>query len=109
MFAELAESVGRRLRKAGQKANMVSMEIKYHDFQTMSHQTQIPRPTNDDQVLCDTACRLFREAWSGEPVRLLGIRTSKLVSAAEPEQLSIFDMEPLQDADEKHQRLNTDL
>ena len=107
VFAELAESVGRRLRKAGQKANMVSMEIKYHDFQSMSHQTQLPRPTNDDQVLYDTACRLFREAWSKEPVRLLGIRTAKLVDAAEPEQLSIFDMEPLQAADEKHRRLDT--
>lgn len=106
VFAGLAESVGRRLRKAGQKANMVSMEIKYHDFQTMSHQTQLPKPTHDDQVLYDTACHLFREAWSGEPVRLLGIRTAKLVDAAEPEQLSIFDIEPPKPIDEKHQRLN---
>lgn len=106
VFAELAESVGRRLRKAGQKANMVSMEIKYHDFQTMSHQTQLPKPTNEDQILCDTACRLFQEAWSGEPVRLLGIRTAKLVDATEPEQLSIFDIEPPKPVDEKRQRLN---
>lgn len=106
VFAELAGSVGRRLRKAGQKANMVSMEIKYHDFQTVSHQTRLPKPTCDDQVLYDTACCLFQEAWSGEPVRLLGIRTAKLVDAAEPEQLSIFDIEPLRPIDEKHQRLN---
>lgn len=40
---ELAQSVGRRLRKAGQKANMVSMEIKYHDFQRISHQMQLDK------------------------------------------------------------------
>ena len=106
VFVGLAESVGRRLRKAGQKANMVSMEIKYHDFQSMSHQTQLPKPTSDEQVLLDTACRLFQEAWTGEPVRLLGIRTAKLVDAGEPEQMSIFDLEPQKPVDEKRQRLN---
>lgn len=106
VFATLAKSVGRRLRKAGQKAYMVSMEIKYHDFQTMSHQMQLSKPTNEDQVLYDSACRLFLEVWSNEPVRLLGIRTAKLVDAAEPEQLSIFDIEQPKPADEKHQRLN---
>lgn len=106
VFAGLAESVGRRLRKAGQKANMVSMEIKYHDFQVMSHQTQLSKPTSDEKVLLETACRLFQEVWTGEPVRLLGIRTAKLVDAGEPEQLSIFDLEPPKPMDEKHRRLN---
>lgn len=106
VFVGLAESVGRRLRKAGQKANMVSMEIKYHDFQSISHQTQLSKPTSDEQVLLDTACRLFQEAWTGEPVRLLGIRTAKLVDAGEPEQMSIFDLEPQKPVDEKRQRLN---
>lgn len=106
VFLRLAESVGRRLRKAGQKANMVSMEVKYHDFQTMSHQCQLPKATQDDQVLYDTACRLFAEAWNGEPVRLLGIRTSKLVDASAPEQLSIFDIEMPEEPDEKHRKLN---
>ena len=105
-FAGLAESVGRRLRRAGQKANMVSMEIKYHDFQSMSHQTQLSKPTSDEQVLLDTACRLFQEAWTGEPVRLLGLRTAKLVDAGEPEQMSIFDLEPQKPVDEKRQWLN---
>lgn len=106
VFQRLAASVGKRLRKAGQKASMVSMEIKYHDFQTISHQCQLPKPTNDDQELYETACQLFRETWDGEPIRLLGIRTSKLVHESEPEQLSIFDMEMPKEPDEKHKKLN---
>lgn len=106
VFSWLSESVGRRLRKAGQKAGMVSMEIKYYDFQSMSHQMQLPKPTDEDKVLFETACRLFKESWNGEPVRLLGIRTAKLCAASEPEQLSLFDMEVPPEPDEKHRKLN---
>src|SRR5699024_5391656 len=105
VFDELAQSVGRRLKKAGKKAGMVSVEIKYHDFRSLSHQMQLEKPSNDPQVLKETASSLFLEAWSGEPVRLLGIRTSKLVDESEPEQLSIFDLEPPKEPDEKHKRL----
>ena len=106
VFHKLVKSVGARLRKAGQRAGMVSMEIKYYDFRTASHQKQLLKPTNEDQVLYETACLLFKEIWSGEPVRLLGIRTAKLSAESEPEQMTLFDMELPQPPDEKHQRLN---
>lgn len=105
VFAQLAGSVGDRLKKAGKKAGMVSMEIKYHDFRTVSHQVQLERPTNDPGILEETACSLFLEIWSGEPVRLLGIRTSKLSDETAPEQLSIFDIKMPEKPDEKHLRL----
>lgn len=105
VFADLAESVSGRLKKAGQKASMVSMEIKYYDFRKISHQKQLMRPTSEKKVLYESACELFEEIWTGEPVRLLGIRTAKLVSETEPEQLSIFDLEIPEPMDEKHQKL----
>ena len=103
VLLELAESVGRRLRKAGQKAGMVSVEMKYYTFQRTSHQQQLQRPGNEDEILYQTAKKLFREMWTGEPIRLLGIRTSKLVEEEEPEQLSLFD---LGEESEKQKRLN---
>ena len=103
VLLDLAESVGRRLRKAGQKAGMVSVEMKYYTFQRTSHQQQLQRPGNEDEILYQTAKKLFREMWTGEPIRLLGIRTSKLVEAEEPEQLSLFD---LGEENEKQKRLN---
>lgn len=106
----LAETVGGRLRKEQQKANMVSVEIKYSTFQSVSHQKQIVRATNADQVIYENACELFRELWSGEPIRLLGIRTSKLVPEDAPEQMSIFDFQYEQmketTKDDKHQKLD---
>ena len=109
VFRELAQSVGNRLKKEGKKAGMVSMEVRYYDFRNMSHQVQLQKPTNDPVILCETACNLFRESWSGEPVRLLGIRTSKLVEENAPEQLTIFDIEFPKEPDEKHKKLNAAL
>ena len=93
VLKELAASVGGRLRKAGQKAGMLSVEIKYHTFDSVSHQKQIERPTNQDADIYEVAVVLFRELWNREPIRLLGIRSSKLSEEGEPEQLSLFDME----------------
>ena len=92
VLKDLAVSVGQRLRKAGQNAGMVSVEIKYHTFNQVSHQKQMERQTNQDQDIYQASIELFRELWSGEPIRLLGIRTSKLSEESEPEQLSLFDM-----------------
>ena len=92
VLKDLAVSVGQRLRKARQKAGMVSVEIKYHTFNQVSHQKQMERQTNQDQDIYRSAIELFRELWNGEPIRLLGIRTSKLSEESEPEQLSLFDM-----------------
>lgn len=89
---ELAQSVAGRLRKAGQKAYMVSTEIKYSTFQSASHQKQLMRASDEEETLYEAACELFAELWNGEPIRLLGVRTSKLVDAGEPQQLSLFDL-----------------
>lgn len=92
VLLSLAESVSRRLRDAGQAASMVSTEIKYNTFRKVSHQTTLPLPTNQTDDIYRTACSLFDEIWDRTPVRLLGIRSSKLTGEEEPTQLSLFDL-----------------
>ena len=87
----LSDSVAKRLRKADSMAYMVSVEIKYNTFVKSSHQTTLMAPTNTSDTIYQTACRLFDELWDGTPVRLLGIRTSKLVTTGEPVQLNLMD------------------
>ncbi len=106
VFAYLSQGVSERLKKAGQKAYMISMEIKYSDFKSVSHQKQLAKPTDTKDCLQKTAIELFKELWNGMPVRLLGIRTSKLVATSEPVQMSIFDIEIQKPFDEKHKKLN---
>lgn len=109
----LSESVASRLRKDGQRALMESIEIKYADFQSISHQTTLQTPTDSDRIIYETACRLFEETWNHAPIRLLGVRTAKLVPISEPIQLSLFDLEmPLTSSAphvnvEKQQRLDS--
>ncbi|MDE6882099.1 MAG: DNA polymerase IV [Lachnospiraceae bacterium] len=92
VLLSLAESVAGRLRKSGQAASMISTEIKYNTFKKVSHQTTLLTPTSQTDVIYQTACTLFDEIWDGTPARLLGIRSSKLVSEGEPVQLSLFDL-----------------
>lgn len=101
VLLKLAEKVAGRLRAEGQRAQMISVEIKYHTFQSVSHQKQLLKATSNGQTIYQTACELFHELWSGEPVRLLGIRTSKLVDDEAPEQMSIFDYQQAVENEEK--------
>lgn len=89
---ELADSVGSRLRKAGQLAGSLTVEIKYNTFRSVSHQTTLPSGSNATGLLYETACRLFNELWDGTPIRLLGIRSAKLIDCSAPTQLSLFDI-----------------
>lgn len=88
----LSDSVAGRLRKAGQLAGMISVEIKYSSFQTVSHQKSLSSSTNTSQIIYNTACRLFDDLWNGAPIRLLGVRTSRLSDLTQPAQLSLFDL-----------------
>lgn len=92
VLLSLAESVAGRLRKAEQMAEMISVEIKYNTFKKVSHQTTLPAPTCGSDTIYQTACELLAELWDGTPIRLLGIRSSKLISDSEPIQLSLFDI-----------------
>lgn len=89
----LADSVARRLRHAQQLAGMVSVEIKYSSFQSVSHQKIMSAPSNTSDILYKEACLLFNKLWNGSPIRLLGIRSTKLSGISEPAQLSLFDYE----------------
>lgn len=109
----LAKKVAERLQKAEQKAGMVSVEIRYNDFTNTSHQKQLSKVTDADVMIHEAACALFDELWNGKPIRLLGIRTSKLSEEDVPEQLTIFDIQPVMEKkirnEEKKQKLSAAL
>lgn len=91
VLLSLADSVSSRMRAADSLAYMISVEVKYNTFTKNSHQTTLSVPTNTSDTIYRTACRLFDELWDGTPVRLLGIRCSKLTAPSEPVQMSLLD------------------
>lgn len=93
VLLKLSESVSARLRKHEFLAGNATVEIKYADFTKCSHQAPFLTPTNATSKIYGLSCELFDELWNGSPIRLLGIRTSKLQDVGEPIQMSLFDME----------------
>ena len=107
VLLELSESVGKRLRAAHSMAASLCTEIKYNNFQTVSHQMPLNTPTASTDIIYRHACALFDELWNGTPIRLLGIRATKLIEEDAPVQLNLFDyMAP---KSEKQQRLDAAL
>ncbi len=107
VLEELSSMVGSRLKKAGLLAGTLAVEIKYYDFQSVSHQMPLLTPSSDSSALCRAACRLFDELWNQEPIRLLGIRGTNLAREGAPVQMNLFDLDFSQfHKDEKHKKLD---
>ncbi len=103
----LSDTVSARLRKAGQLAGTLTVEIKYYNFQSASHQMPLLTPANDSASLYRAACSLFDELWSREPIRLLGLRGTNLAREGAPTQMNLFDLDFSQfQKDEKHKKLD---
>ena len=88
----LAESVADRLHRAGFKTMQVTVEIKYANFRSCSHQTGLAFPIETARSVHEAVMPLFDSLWNKEPIRLLGIRATRLLGADDPVQLSIFDL-----------------
>jgi len=101
----LSERVGMRLRKAGKRAGLVTVQLKNNAFKTYSHQKKLPAPINATSDIYAAAAELFSEMWRGDALRLFGVSLSELRDQDEREkesQLSIFDaMETEEDQKQK--------
>lgn len=104
ILLSLSESVAERLRTSHRRAGLVCTEIKYNTFQVVSHQGIPVQPTASTNDIYKQALALFDELWDGTPIRLLGVRCSKLTDDSEPVQLSLFDYEA--PVSEKQQKLD---
>lgn len=107
VLLELSESVGKRLRSAHSMATSLCTEIKYNNFQVVSHQMPLNTPTSSTDIIYQHARALFDELWNGTPIRLLGIRATKLVEEDAPVQLNLFDY--IAPKSEKQQKLDAAL
>lgn len=91
---QLSCKVGQRLKKSGQSANNLCVEIKYSTFDKYTRQMPLAGPTQDGKVLYRSACQLFDTLWNGNPIRLLGVRAGKLTDTCEPVQMDLFSYDP---------------
>lgn len=86
----LCEQVGERLRKQELSGKTVRVKIRWPDFETITRQTTLAQPTNQDSIIYKTVQELFMREWtSGKKVRLVGVAVAQI--CADFQQLSLFD------------------
>lgn len=87
----LAETVGNRLRTDKVQIAVVAVGIRYADLSYVSHQMALKTATNLTWEIYQAACGLFLELWNHEPIRHLGIHTSRVKDDDFFRQTTLFD------------------
>jgi DNA polymerase-4 len=75
----LSEQVGRRMRKDGYLCDTVTIKIRYRNFVTLTRQKKLECFFERDDILFETARRMFLKNFNGGKIRLLGVSASGLV------------------------------
>ena len=85
----MAESLEYQLRKGGKLAGVVSIKIRYADFNTHSKQIKIPY-TNADHILIPLVLDLFKKLYQRRLlIRLVGVKVTDIVGGNY--QINLFD------------------
>ncbi|HUB21708.1 MAG TPA: DNA polymerase IV [Streptosporangiaceae bacterium] len=84
------------LREAGYVARTVSVKLRLASFKTMTRSRTLPHPTDVAREIYTTACSLYESSGldRGARLRLVGVRVSGLVPAAEANTQLTFDDRP---------------
>lgn len=89
VLLSLSETVGSRLRDAKVKCNCITVEIRDYNFNQKSHQLTLDTPTDITSIIYETSCKLLKDVWDNTPLRLMGVRASK-ITEDDFTQLSLF-------------------
>ena len=79
----LSEQVARRMRRDGYVGDIVTVKIRYGNFNTFTRQKKLANCFERDDILFDTAKKLFLTNFNGDEVRLLGVSVSGLTKREE--------------------------
>ncbi len=96
-----ADVVGGRLRADEVKAFTITVIFRTSDMKRHSHGRKMENSTDITSEIYDMAVRLMREAWKGEPIRLIGLSAS-YIDRDGFQQMSLFGEE------EKEKQKNLD-
>lgn len=85
-----ATEVSGRLNSEALLAGEVAIKLRYGvTWVTITRQQRLLAATADAEVLAAGAAALMRKAWTRQPIRLIGLRASKLEPAREAVQLAL--------------------
>jgi len=86
-----SKSISKRLRRAKLAGITVKVKLRWSDFTTISRQTTLEVPTNDEDTIYQAAVKVFKKHWPDrKPVRLIGVGVSGMTPPSR--QLSLWDV-----------------
>ncbi len=86
----LADQVSRRLRGDGFASRTITVKLRDFRFRTITRQRALPVAVDDHRSVFEVARALWREHWTGEPLRLLGVTAGALEKKSDAEQTELF-------------------
>ncbi len=102
VLLRLTDQVARRMRKKGYLANVITMKLRFSDFDWVGRQRKIKFYTDEERVIYRTGRELLHECWRpGQAIRLVGITCSGLVRVPETCQVDLF----VQKDEDSHRKL----
>lgn len=90
VLLSLAEKVAIRMRRKKAYGQVVAISIKSFQLERISHQRRLLHPTQSTRIIYSIVEELFDEAWTGVPIRHLGVRVTDLTDRSF-DQLSLFE------------------
>ncbi|RLC31237.1 MAG: DNA polymerase IV [Deltaproteobacteria bacterium] len=93
-----SEDISRQLHKAGARARVVSLKVKYSNFKEISRQVTLENSVQSANAIYREAVKLLRKAPLKHSVRLIGLGVSRLVFVAPGIQLDLFAQEADRDS-----------
>ena len=76
---EMSKKISTRLTTSGFFGSTVKIKIRWPDFSTITRQTTLSSPSDNDELIYSAAKELFEKEWiPGMPVRLVGVGVSSL-------------------------------
>jgi DNA polymerase-4 len=78
ILVRLSEMVARRLRDHRLWARTLQIKLRYSDFSTFTRSRTLDHASQIDAELAAAARDLFHKAWTGKPIRLLGVYAQQL-------------------------------
>ncbi len=98
----LVAEVGRSLRREQLKGGIVTVKLRYGNFETYTRQCRLPEYTDQDQIIYESAVQLMEKIETkGHAIRLVGVGLSDWGS----NQQHTTDLFTDKEADQKSQRL----
>lgn len=87
---EISKSLAQDLREKNKYCYTIAIITKDMYFKMKTHQTKLKNCTNSEEIIYETAVKLFKDNWDNIPIRLIGIRLDNLTDTNDY-QISLFE------------------